>query len=815
MSGWLIVLTGCAAATVLGFLGAPLLLWTLGAGGILFLSGAPPWAWYLLLAFGIVFNIRPLRALLVSPLLASLFRRMGLPPAISDTESEALDAGTVWMDAELFSGRPNFRRILEQPMPELTSTEQEFLDGPVEKVCAMMDDWDAHCRGDLSPEVWQALKDHGFFGMIIPGDYGGHGFSTAGVSAIIQKLATRSFPLAVSVMIPNSLGPAELLNHYGTEEQKREYLPKLARGEHMPCFALTEPAAGSDAASISSSGVLFRDGNGDLKMRLNWDKRYTSLAAVATLVGLAFRLSDPEELLGRGTDLGITCALIPTGTPGVVIEERHDPLGVPFYNCPIQGHDVVVSVDQIIGGVECAGGGWKMLMECLAAGRGVSLPASSVAGAKIAARVAGAYSTVRQQFGMSVGRFEGIEEPLARIGSMTYLMDAVRRYTCGALDSGAQPAVVSAIVKYNLTELARSVTNDAMDILGGAAISRGPRNLLANCYTAVPIGITVEGANILTRSLIIFGQGALRCHPWAYVWMKALAAGDMRGFDRGFWGHVGHFVRNVVRAKLLFISRGWLSVPPVSGPMSRYWRKLSWASANFAAMADLSMTCLELTGELKRRQKVTGRMADQFSWMYLATATLCRFEAEGSRREDLPLATWALDHAFARIQEANQGVLANFPVPILGWSLRGPLALVCRLNPMGTEPSDRNGAGVAEILRQPGEQRERLCSGMYLPESTSEALGRLEAAFLAVSLAEAPVRKIRKAIRKGTLPRQDPVELLDQAVAADVVDSDEAELVRVAAAARLDAIQVDGFKLDEYLRATPGPGHGAERKSGS
>lgn len=723
-------------------------------------------------------------------------RRKGLVPRISATERQALEAGTVWVDGELFSGRPDLRRILAEPWPELTERERAFLDGPVEEVCAMVDEWELSQTRELPAEVWRYLREKRFFGLAIPEAYGGHGFSALALSTIFGKLASRSLPLSAIVLIPNSVGPGELLLEYGTSEQQDHYLPRLARGEEIPCFALTEPEAGSDAASIRSEGVLFRDREGRLALRLTWSKRYITLAPVATLLGLAFRLRDPENLLGRGEDLGITVALIPTHLPGVRIGERHDPLGIPFPNGPTEGKDVIVPADAILGGLEQAGKGWKMLMEALSAGRAISLPAQSVGGAKYVARVAGAYSVVRRQFGLEIGRFEGIEEPLARIAGLTYLMEAARVFTCGAVDAGQRPSVLSAVAKYQQTELLRALVQDGMDILGGAALCRGPRNLLANGHLSAPIGITVEGANILTRTLIIFGQGALRGHPFALSEVRALETGDGRALRRALVRHSRFFLGNLIRSTLLGVTRGRLARSPVAGPTGVYWRRIAWASARFAVLTDLAM--LSLGSRLKTRQKLAGRLADVLSWMYLALCALRRFEAEGRREEDLPLVRWSVEHALARIQTAFEGIYRNFEGPAAPL-LRTLGAWWCRINLIGHAPSDALGARIAAVLRRPGEQRERLTSGVFVPADPEQALGRLERAFSLLAEAVPVLDRIAKASRAGQLPSGPPESLLDAALAAGLIRGEEAEKVREAAAARQDAIQVDSFPLDEYL----------------
>jgi len=807
-TGW-IILGLFAGALILAFTGAPLGLWTLVTAVALYGLGAPLWLWVVFGVVAVVFNLKPLRQALVSKPLMGIMRASGFLPKISDTERTAIEAGTVWVEGELFAGKPNFRRLLrETSYPSLSKEEQAFLEGPVEELCRMVDDWDVWRRRDLPPEVWQFIREHKFFGIIIPKEYGGLGFSALANSAVVQKLASRCGPLATTVMVPNSLGPAELLIHYGTPAQRDYYLPLLARGEEIPAFALTEPGAGSDAGAIQASGVVFRGEDGQLYLRLNWQKRYITLAAISTVLGLAFKLRDPENLLGKGEDVGITCALIPTNTPGVKLGMRHDPLSVPFYNSPVEGHDVVVPIDAIIGGPEWAGKGWRMLMESLAAGRGISLPASSAGGVKLVYRVASAHARVRRQFGLSIGLFEGVEEPLARIGGFNYLIEAARVYTCGGLDRGAKPAVVSAIMKYNTTELGRQVINDGMDILGGNGISRGPRNLLAHGYIAAPIGITVEGANILTRTLMIFGQGAIRCHPYAYREISALQEGDVRAFDDAFWKHVGLVVRNGARALLLSLSRGWLARTGVSGPAACYARKLAWASASFAFLADLTMAALG--GNLKRKEKLTGRFADIFSWMYLATATLRRFEAEGRREEDRPFFEWAMQYAFHRMQQAFDGLFDNLRIPGLNWFLHGPAAWWSRLNRLSAPPSDRLGHRVAQLMLTPGAQRERMTAGMYVPAEPNEALGRLERAFLLAYQEDELLKKVHAAVKRGALQKDRPDRLVLQAVERGILTAEEANRIQEAEAARWDAIQVDAFTLEEYRRYYNAPPAGVK-----
>jgi acyl-CoA dehydrogenase len=779
----------------LGYIGVPLWLWSLYFVLVLSAWNPPIWVWLLFGVVAAILNLPILRRSLVTSLIVSAIKAFNLLPNISATEQAAIEAGTVWVDGEFFSGQPNFRRINSEPYPQVTPELQAFLDGPVEQVCRMVSDWEIYRRKDLPPEVWAYLRHEGFFGMMIPKEYGGLGFSNFAYSAVMMKLASRSFTHTATVGVTNSLGPAKLLLRYGTPAQKDYYLPRLAKGDEIPCFALTEPQAGSDAGSITSEGVVFQAEDGKLYLRLNFRKRYITLGAIATLIGLAFRLRDPENMLGKGEDVGITCALIPADTPGVVLGRRHDPMGVPFYNSPVEGHDVIISIDQVIGGVEQVGQGWKMLMQSLAAGRGISFPATCTGVAKLVARVTGAHATVRQQFGLPIGRFEGIEEPLARIGGLTYLMDAARAYTCGAVDRGEQPAVISAIAKYNLTELSRQIINDGMDILGGSGICRGPRNLLANIYIATPISITVEGANILTRTMMIFGQGAIRCHPYVFAEVIALKQSDVSAFDRAFWHHVGFMMRNGCRALLLSLSRGYLARPPVTGATAKYYRKLEWAAATFAWLTDLVLFCFG--GTLKRREKLTGRFADILSWMYLATATLRRFEAEGCT-EDLPFIRWAVEYALAQIQLGFEGIFSNLPIPILGSLFRKPVTWWWRLNAIGSLPSDRLGSEIARNLQTPGQQRDRLTAGIYVPVDPNEALGRLENAFLLSSQAEPVFKTIKAASREGQLPSGKPEQLVTAAREAEIITLEEAELIRAAEIARNEAIQVDTFTLLEY-----------------
>lgn len=780
-----------------GFIGVPLWMWLIYGAIALFTFQAPLWLWSIYATIGLVLAVPQIRRLLLTIPIMKVIR----VPKISDTERAAIDAGTVWVEGEFFSGAPDFERINQAAYPEVTPELQAFLDEQVEQVCRMATDWEIHQHQDLPVEVWQYLKQERFFGMMIPVEYGGLGFSNFAYSSVMAKLASRSFIHTATVGVTNSLGPAKLLLNYGTSEQKAYYLPRLANGEEIPCFALTEPTAGSDAASITAKGIVFRGDDGKLMVRLNFRKRYITLGAIATLIGLAFKLSDPDNLLGKGEDVGITCILIPSSTDGMILGKRHDPMGVPFYNSPIEGQDVVVSIDQIIGGVEQAGQGWKMLMQTLAAGRGISFPASCTGVAKLVARVTGAYAKVRQQFGSSIGRFEGIEEPLARIGGLTYLLDAARIYTVGAVDAGEKPAVVSAIAKYQFTETTRKLVNDGMDILGGSGICRGSRNLLANFYIAMPIPITVEGSNILTRTLMIFGQGVIRCHPYLYAEVIAIEAGDAIAFDQLLWKHMRTIIRNKFRTLLLSLSRGYLAPVPGNKFTKRYYQKLAWSSAMFAFLTDLLL--IRFGGSLKRHEKLTGRLADWLSWMYLSTATLRRFAAEGYMPADLIFVQWAMEYSFAQMQQALEGILLNLPIPRIARSI---LLSFVRVNPLGTIPSDTLGSRVAQALQASGEDRDasgtrlrdRLTAGLYIPKQPDEALGRLEQALKLCEQAEAVTNKVKQASRAGQLPQRKVETLIEAALKTGVISAAEADLIQLAQSARLDVIQVDAFTMQEY-----------------
>ena len=770
--GWVLAVAGGLCCWWLQGATPRLLFWIVsGCAGLLALTTGLP----------------PLRRVLFT---SSILRLIGaILPKMSETERAALEAGTVGWDGELFSGSPNWRALAEGKIPGLSAREQAFLDGPVEDLCRLLDDEQVTADGDLPPEAWQRIKSQGFMGMIIPESYGGLGMSALAHSQVVVKLSSRCLTAAVTVMVPNSLGPAELLLHYGTDEQKRHYLPRLARGEEVPCFALTEPFAGSDAASMRAKGVVCRgtwQGRDVLGMRLTWSKRYITLAPVATVVGLAFKLFDPDRLLGGETDLGITCALIPADVPGVETGRRHDPLGIPFMNGPTTGTDIFVPLEFIIGGPANAGKGWSMLMQCLSAGRGISLPSLSVGAAQLSVRAVGAHATVREQFNLPIGRFEGVESHLARIAGLTYAIDAGRRFVIGAIDSGGKPAVMTAIMKAWSTESMRLVINDAMDVLGGAGICRGPRNVLAHAYQAVPIGVTVEGANILTRTMIVFGQGAIRCHPFVQAEMASAEARDLPAFDRAFFGHVNFVFQNVGRSFFLGLTRCGIAASPIGGTAGYYVRQLTGASASFALLADAAMGTLG--GTLKRKETICGRLADALAWQLLASASVKRFCDDGQPESDRAAFRWALEHALFQIQTALLGVLDNLPNRAAALALR---PVIFPLGARAKPPSDRLSAALARSILEGGSLRERLAPDIHVPRDGSPGLATLERALAAVVRA-APVReKLRAAQHEKRLARGPAAALLDEAQRSGVLSAAEAELMREAEAAREEAIQVD------------------------
>lgn len=720
-------------------------------------------------------------------------------PKMTSTEREALEAGDTWFEAELFRGRPDWSGLQHLPYARLSAEEQQFIAGPVEQLCQMLDDWRlVHQDGDLSPEVWQFLKDQGFFGIIIPTSYGGLGFSALAHSTIVMKIASRSVSAAVTAMVPNSLGPAELLLHYGTEEQKSHYLPRLAQGLEIPCFALTGPEAGSDAGALPDFGILCRqvfDGEERLGIRLTFNKRYITLAPVATLFGLAFRLKDPEHLLGTEDDLGISLALIPALHPGVDIGRRHWPLHLAFMNGPIRGQDLFIPIEWLIGGPAYAGMGWRMLMDCLSAGRAISLPALATATGKFGYRMTGAYARLRRQFKVPIGQFEGVQSALARIAANTYQLEACRLLTCSALDQGVKPAVVSAIAKYHMTELGREIINDALDVHGGRAIILGPRNYLAHSYWGTPISITVEGANILTRNLMIFGQGAMRCHPLVFQEMEAARLDDSQQararFDRLLLQHLAYALGNLSRCLLWGLSFGYLAPAPY-GQLKRSYQQLSRMSAALALVSDVAM--LVLGGSLKRREALSARLGDVLSQLYLASAVLKYFEEQGKPASDRPYVEYCLQRALFRAQQALDGFFTNFPQRWLGRILR---VLVFPWGRVYEEPSDQLGQALLDAMMKDSELRERLTQGAFVGTSAEDPSGRIEQAFIKVLAVAGLEQRVQQAQKESRLPRGLSMQdTMAEALAREILNQAEFEQWQQAEQARSDAMQVDDFEFD-------------------
>ena len=774
------------------------------------LGNAPEW-WKIMVSIPysllLFMNIRPLRLRLVTRPFLRSYRR--LLPSMSATEREALDAGTVWWDGELFSGGPDWRKLMSAKVPRLTAAEQAFLDGPCEDLCAMIDDWDiTHVRADLPPEVWSFIKSRGFFAMIIPKRYGGLEFSAYAHSCVLIKVASRSATASSTIAVPNSLGPAELLLHYGTESQKNHFLPRLASGEEVPCFALTGPRAGSDAASIPDTGVICKgawQGGEIIGIRLNFSKRYITLAPVATVVGLAFRLFDPDGLMGDRPDLGITCALIPRDTPGVTIGRRHFPLNVPFQNGPIQGHDVFVPIDTIIGGFTMAGQGWRMLVEQLSVGRCISLPSNATGGAKAAVYASAAYARIRRQFNMPIGRFEGIQQVLARMAARTYIIDAARSVTAGAIDGGEKPSVPSAMLKYHATEFGRMIANDAMDIHGGKGICLGPRNYLGRGYQVVPVAITVEGANILTRSLIIFGQGAIRCHPYVLKEMNAARNPDheagLADFDRALMGHAGFAISNAARSLVMAFTFARFTQVPQVGATKRYFQHVNRYSASFALATDIAM--LALGGYLKKKENLSARLGDVLSAMYLASMVLKHHENQGREAADLPLVEWACRSLLYQAQEQLHLFLRNFP--------NRPLAAFMRLLifPRGLTyfpPSDRLGRDIVALIMNPTTARERLTQHIYKTPASNNPLGLLQEVLVLATMAESLEKRVRvEGVKTGRVTALDLPGRISQALQIGILSEAEAAVLRDYDAKVSNIVNVDDFAPHE-LGAGAGAG---------
>ena len=724
-------------------------------------------------------------------------------PSMSKTEQEALEAGSVWWDGELFTGMPDWRRLKNLPPPKLTPEEQAFLDGPTEELCRLLDDWQiTHELADMPPNVWQFIKDQRFFAMIIPKEYGGLGFSPLANSMVLAKISSRSATASSTIGVPNSLGPAELLLHYGTEEQKQRWLPRLASGEEVPCFALTSPRVGSDATALVDNGVVCKgtwEGQEVVGIRLNWDKRYITLAPIATVLGLAFKLYDPEHLIGEVEDYGITAALIPTDLPGIEIGRRHFPINIPFQNGPTRGRDVFVPLDAIIGGTKMAGQGWRMLVQQLAVGRSIVLPSNALGGAAAAVYATGAYAKLRRQFNLPIGKFHGVGEAIARMAGNVYIMTAASRVTCTAITNGEKPAVPSAILKYHNTELGRQVANDAMDVHGGKGIMLGPKNYLARGYEGVPIAITVEGANILTRNLIIFGQGAIRCHPFVRAEMDAARDPDreagLTAFDQILFKHLGYALSNAARSLVMAVTLARFTEVPDAGPARRYYQHINRYSASFALITDAAM--FTLGGELKRRELLSARLGDILSYLYLASMVLKHYQDQGEPAEDLPLVEWACRTLLYKTQEQFHGLLRNFPNRWVAAILR------FFIFPRGrtySSPSDELGQQIVELIINPTATRERLADGIYKTAEPGNQVGLLQQAMEIAEQVKPLERRVFDARRAGDIKADDIPGQIDEAEQKGILTPAEAEAVRAFDRRMLDVTGVDDFDPGELRR---------------
>jgi len=786
---------------------ASLKVWTLGLSLFfilnLILNGLTIFNISLAVLFALLFlplNVIPLRQRLISQRLLDFYRTV--MPSMSRTEREAISAGTVTWERDLFSGNPDWNKMLALPVAKLSAEEQAFLDGPTNTLCQMLDDWDiTQNRIDLPPDVWRFIKEQGFFALIIPKQYGGKQFSAYAHSQILTKISGRSIAASTTVAVPNSLGPAELLLHYGTEEQKNYYLPRLAKGEEIPCFALTSPEAGSDAGSMTDHGIICwgeYEGKKTLGIRLNWDKRYITLAPIATVIGLAFKLYDPDQLIGTKEDIGITCALIPRATPGITIGRRHFPLNSPFQNGPIQGKDVFIPLDWIIGGIEKAGKGWRMLMECLAAGRAISLPASALGGSKVLCYATGAYARIRRQFNMAIGRFEGVEEPLARIAGFTYLMDATRSFAAATIDAGEKPSVASAIVKYHVTELGRRTVIDAMDIHGGKGICLGPKNYLARGYEGAPIAITVEGANILTRNMIIFGQGALRCHPYVLAELEAAKLADpkasLKAFDKVVIKHIAFGISNIVRTFILGVTSGRIVNAP-KGKMRHYYQQATRFSAAFALVSDVSM--LVLGSALKRKESLSARLGDILSSLYLLSAVLKHYQNQGEKMEDLPLVRYASLYCLAEIQERFDEILRNFPNRMFAGILR---FLIFPTGQHLIKPQDKLKHKISQLIMAPSGARDRLCDGAFIADVKENVLAEVQDALLKTIAAEPIEKNLKQAVHDKLVEGYNSMEQATDAVEKGIITQEEFGIFTQAHEARKKVIAVDDFLTQDLAR---------------
>jgi len=805
---WLIVILG--VCFTLAYRRVDLKISTVFVGAVVvaysILGESAFWAVVLWVAFAplAALNVESLRREYLTQPLLDIFRTM--VPSLSRTERDALESGSVWWEGELFSGIPDWSKLTQLPAPKLTDDEQAFLDGPTEALCRMLDDWEVtHELLDMPEKVWAYIKQERFFAMIIPAEYGGLGFSPLANSMILTKIASRNTTAASTIGVPNSLGPAELLLHYGTDEQKQRWLPGLASGDEIPCFALTSPRAGSDATAIVDSGVICKgtyEGKTIIGIRLNWDKRYITLAPIATVLGLAFKLYDPDHLIGDRTNYGITAALIPTNLPGITIGRRHFPINIPFQNGPTQGKDVFVPLDSIIGGPEMAGQGWRMLVELLSVGRGITLPSNALGGSMAAVYATGAYARIRRQFNLPIGKFHGVGEVLARMAGYTYIMTAASRVTCAALNAGEKPAVPTAILKYHNTEFGRQIANDAMDVHGGKAIMLGPKNYLARNYQSVPIGVTVEGANILTRNLIIFGQGAIRCHPFVLAELEAAADENQEtgliDFDRLLFRHIGYAISNAVRSLVMGLTLSRFTAVPATGWVRRYYQRVNRYSASFALTADVAM--LILGGELKRKELLSARLGDVLSNLYLVSMVLKHYEDQGCPEADRPLVEWSCRTLFYRTQEQLHGFLRNFPNR---WAAAALRLLIFPRGRTFSSPSDELGQQIAELIINPTASRERLCADIYKTVEPGNPLGLLQEVLELAEEIKPLERKVFNAKRRGEINSDDTPGQIEEAQKKGVITAEEAKQITAFDDKVMELIAVDDFAPEELTRFAP------------
>lgn len=742
-------------------------------------------SWLIFFALAALFLIQPLRIKFITKKLVNFINKNGLLPKISQTEEAALQAGTNWIESSYFKGRVNFSEILDEKITELTQEEQAFLDNEVEQLCAMTTDWQIFQDRDLSPEVWQFIKDKKFFGMIIPKKYGGLGFSATAHSKVIEKLVSRSQVLAITVMVPNSLGPAELIEKHGTNEQKDKYLKDLAIGKQVPCFGLTEPNAGSDATSIKSNGVLFKDESGKIKIKLNFEKRYITLGNIATLIGLAFVLKDPKHLLGEEENLGITFGLVDHKKDGVDNSRRHDPLTIPFVNSPLYGKDVIIDLEDIIGGIDGIGKGWQMLVESLSIGRGISLPSVSLGGSKYALNIVSSYSQLREQFGLSINHFEGVEEKIAKVAAFTYMLNASRNYTLDAIDNGQKPGVINSVMKYHATEKFREVINDSMDVLGGSAIIRGKNNLLAHAYFALPISITVEGANILTRNLMQFGQGLIKSHPYIYKQINALKANNVESFDKGFFSHVGLGYTSFCKSLFYYFTRAYIVCE--KGEFSRYKQKVTWVSSEFTFLTNLALGILGPA--LKKRENISARFGDILSNLYLITATLREFE-NNPKEEHKDLVKYICDYCFNDIQIAREEIISNLGG--LSWLLP-----IVKLNPFGVKAADKLNAKIINTLNNEDSLKE-LCSNIFIDKNEEDRFSKLQKAVKLNRQNQDNFKILKTAIKEKNIEQGEFKDMVEQLIQKGLITEEKATSMIQAHELKQEVVSVDSFKVDEY-----------------